>query len=212
MKNLFLLFIGVYTFLASNVMADSYRDAMHSSINNLNEARSLEEFQLCANTFERIAVSETKEWLPRYYAAYSLIMLSFEEEDLSKRDQILDKAQDFLDQALELMPDESELHVLQAFIYPSRIMVDPMQRGMILMDEMNSSLELAKKLNPDNPRIYFLQANTTLNLPESMGGGIEQAKTIFMLAEQKFKSFSPASDIHPDWGKEANEAELKKLN
>lgn len=211
MKNLFLLCLGVNFLMFSYGMADGYHDAMRSTINTLNEARSIEKFQQCANTFERIAASETKEWLPRYYASYALIMLSFEEEDVSKRDPILDKAQNFLDQALLLAPNESELHVLQAFLYPSRMMVDPMQRGMLFMDKMYSSLELAKKLNPENPRIYFLQANTTLNMPESMGGGSELAKPIFILADQKFEAFQPASDIHPDWGKGANDAEIRKL-
>lgn len=212
MKNLFLIFVGLHTFLLCSAIEDGYNDAMRSTINTLNEARSIEEFQQCANTFERIAASESKEWLPRYYASYALIMLSFEEEDLSKKDPILDKAQNFLDQALLLVPNESELHVLQAFLYPSRMMVDPMQRGMLFMDKMYSSLELAKKLDPENPRIYFLQANTTLHMPESMGGGSELAKPIFILADQKFEAFQPASDIHPDWGKETNDAELEKLN
>ena len=76
------------------------------------------------------------------------------------------------------MPKESELHVLQAFLYPSRILVDPMGRGMEYMGLILTSLETAKALNPENPRIYFLEGINKANLPPSMGGGSELAKPI----------------------------------
>ncbi len=103
--------------------------------------------------------------------------MSYDEGDGAQRDLILDRAQDLLDQALELEPKESELHVLQAFLYPSRILVDPMGRGMTYIELMFSSLEKAKSLNPENPRIYFLEGVNKLNLPPSFGGGADASQT-----------------------------------
>ena len=128
-----------------------YQSAMLGLIETLDKASTPEEYTQCANRFERIAVAEKSLWLPFYYASYSLIVMSFEEEDGAKKDLILDRAQELLDTALELEPDESELHVLQAFLYPSRILVDPMSRGMKYMELIYSSLARAKALNPENP-------------------------------------------------------------
>ncbi len=190
---------------------DPYTSAMSSAIDKLNQCKLNEEYLESANRFERIALSEKDEWLPYYYASYAYIQMSFMEQDMPKRDKTLDKAQALLDSAMLIRPGESELHVLQALLYPSRILVDPMGRGMTYITRMFESLEIAKKLNPENPRIYFLEAINTLNLPPAMGGGAEPAKPIFENAREKFNAFKPESEISPDWGKEANESELAKL-
>jgi len=197
--------------LYSLCINQDYHAAMVSAIDDLMNSFTTEEYLQCANRFERIATAEKDMWLPCYYASFAYIQISFMEEDLSKKEKILDKAQQLLDKAFTLAPDESELHVLQAFLYPSRIMVDPVGRGMEYMGKTNESLNHAMELNPDNPRIYFLQAMHTLNLPEAMGGGAEKAKPLFELAAEKFNAFQPENNISPDWGKETNFAELRKL-
>ena len=128
-----------------------------------------------------------------------------------KKDAVLDKAQQFLDKAFQLAPGESELFALQAFLYPSRITVDPMGRGMEYMGKMNQALDEAIRLNPDNPRSYYLRAITILNMPEGFGGGAASARPIFEVAKQKFYNFQPKTSISPDWGKEQNEMEMSKF-
>ncbi len=86
-----------------------------------------------------------------------------------------------------------------------------MNRGMELMGELNRALDRAMKLNPDNPRSYYLRAITLLNMPETFGGGASIAKPLFLTARKKFEKFKPQSSIWPDWGKEMNEEELSKL-
>ena len=110
---------------------DRYTEVMKSTLEILNNTLEDKALLECAGKFERIAAAEKDKWLPHYYGAYALIQLSFNEEDGAQRDLILDRAQEMLDMAMAISPDESELHVLQAFLYPSRIMVDPMSRGRI---------------------------------------------------------------------------------
>jgi len=190
---------------------DRYTSAMKSAIETMDQAKEPGEFVESANLFERIATAEKNRWMPYYYASYSLVVMSFDENDGGKRDKILDRAQELLDHALELEAEESELHVLQAFLYPSRITVDPMGRGMLYFDKMFTSLKTAKSLNPENPRIYFLDGVSKLNLPLSMGGGPEVAKPILEEALSKFESFSNPDLLWPNWGEEATRAELEKL-
>ena len=188
-----------------------YESTMLSTIKSLDQASGKEEYLKCASQFERVANAEKTLWLPYYYGAYSLILLSFEESEGAKKDLILDRAQELLDRALELEPDESELHTLQAFLYPSRILVDPMNRGMIYFEPMFSELEQAKALNPGNPRPWFLDGVSKLNLPPAMGGGPAVARPILEEAAAKFRSFKNDDPLWPIWGEEENRAELDKL-
>ncbi len=210
MKTLITILITIICFgsLASDA---KYKEAMSKAVEKLNHASSVDDFMAAANIFERISQTEQELWLPLYYAAQSYIVVSFMEQDISKKDPILDKAQQFLDKAFSLTKNESELYALQAFLYPSRITVDPMGRGMEYIEKMNQAIEDAIRLNPDNPRSYYLRAVTTLNMPEEFGGGAVAAKPIFELAQKKFDEFQPESSISPNWGKEQNYEELSKL-
>ena len=211
MKKVCLILSIIAMALPAFTQGSKYQGAMTSTIEALDNASGPDEYLECANRFERIASAEKTLWMPYYYASYSLVVMSFDEADGEKKDQVLDRAQELLDAALKLEPEESELHVLQAFLYPSRILVDPMGRGMIYMEKMFGSLETAKALNPDNPRIYFLEGVNKVNLPPSMGGGIELAKPILEKAIAKFEAFNSNDPFWPNWGEEAAKAELDKL-
>ena len=100
---------------------------------------------------------------------------------------------------------------MQAFLYPSRILVDPMGRGMTYIELMFSSLEKAKSLNPENPRSYFLEGVNKLNLPPSFGGGADVAKPILEEALVKFEAFTNEDPLWPAWGEELVQDELEKL-
>ncbi len=211
MKKTTLLLTLILVSLSVYPQDEKYLKTMTQTIELMENASGSDEYLKCASQFERIAMAEKSQWLPYYYGANTLVVMSFDEPDGDQRDLLLDRAQQLLDQALELAPEESELHVLQAFLYPSRIMVDPMGRGMLYMEKMFVSLETAKALNPDNPRIYFLEGINKLNLPPSMGGGAEVAKPILEVASAKFAAFHNDDLLWPDWGEDENQAELDKL-
>lgn len=210
MKTLITLLFAI-VLVSSYASENKYDEAMSQAVENLNHASTVDEFLESANTFERISQMEQKEWLPLYYVAQSYIIVSFMEPDVKKKDPVLDKAQLFLDKAFRIAPEESELFALQAFLYPSRITIDPMTRGMEYMGKMNHALDEAIRLNPENPRSYYLRAISVLNMPEAFGGGAGAAKPIFEVAKLKFDNFQPKTSISPNWGKEQNEMEMKKL-
>lgn len=210
MKTLFTVLFSVFL-LSGFGQENMYEQAMIQAIAKMNSAGTNSDYIDAANTFERISQSEKSEWLPLYHAAFCYVAIGHLEQDLAKKDPWLDKAQQFLDRAFAIAPQESELFTLQAFVYPGRMVVDPMGRGMEFMGKMNAAIDKAIQLNPDNPRSYYLRAITLINMPEAFGGGPAVAKPIFETAKQKFDQFKPESPIWPDWGKEINEEELKKL-
>lgn len=188
---------------------ETYEKAMSLSIEKLFQAKTIPENIEVANQFERISKREKTEWLPLYYAAYAYIIISFQDTDNAKRDQYLDQAQKYLDQAMAIEPNESELYMLQGFLYPSRINIDPMNRGMTYIAVMNRALDKALELNPNNPRVYYLRATMTHHTPEAYGGGASKALPLYEIAVEKFKIFKPKTAISPYWGKEICEAEFK---
>lgn len=205
------IFILLLTAMQGHAQERDYEGAMLNTITMMNEVDGIEETVRCANMFERIGRVEKDKWMPYYYAAYSLVVLSYDVKDMTERDEILDIAQGLVDSAMNRAPDESEVHVLQAFLYPSRILVDPTARGMIYVEKIFQSLNKAKALNPDNPRTYFLEAVNRLNMPPSVGGGPEVARPIFETAAEKYEAFKTDDPLWPTWGEEENRIELEKL-
>jgi len=198
--------------LFSNLFADeNYQKNITQSVKELFQAKTIPEYVEVANQFERISNIEKGEWLPLYYASFAYIMISFRETENAKKDQYLDQAQKYLDQAMAIDPNESELHMLQGFLYPSRINIDPMTRGIALVAVMNKSLDKALELNPDNPRVFYLRATMTFHTPEAYGGGATKALPLFQVADEKFRIFKPKTTISPNWGKEMNDSELKSV-
>ena len=210
MKKLIVTLVLVSLF-GTAYSGEAYEKAMHESIDQLFQAKSVPEYVEVANQFERISILEKGEWLPLYYASFAYIMISITETENAKKDQYLDQAQKYLDQAMVIDPKESELHMLQGFLYPSRINVDPMNRGMTYIGKMNNSLDKALELNPDNPRVYYLRATMMHHTPEAYGGGASKALPLYLAADEKFKKFIPKTAISPNWGKEQNDAELKSV-
>lgn len=191
---------------------ETYHKAMTESIGQLFRSNTITDYTEVANRFERISQIEKGEWLPIYYSSYAYIMISFLESDQAQKDAYLDQAQKLLDKAFVLAPNESELYMLQGFLYPSRINIDPMARGMLYMEKMNAALNKALELNPDNPRVYYLRATMTYHMPEAYGGGASNALPFYKTAAEKFKIFKPQTDLSPNWGMDSNEAEIKKAS
>jgi len=187
-----------------------YMQAMGKNLQELNEAKTAADFQAIANNFERIGEAEGDKWLPYYYVSYCYMNYVFQDDATDDIDKILDKSEAFLEKARELSPDNSEIEVLQGWLYQGRIQVDPMGRGQLYSQKAAGSFGKAKNLNPDNPRIYFLTGQNVLYTPEMFGGGQEAACPYFLEGKEKYAVFTPETPISPDWGKEINNKNAAK--
>lgn len=196
------LFVSVLT------MANDYEETMKINVSKLEKSTSLNEMNQLAALFMRISDVEKDEWLPSYYASYAYVRSTHFMNDADSIDNALDKAQAVLDDLLKSQPDESEVHVLQAFIYQLRI-TSPM-RGYKYSSLSNQSLEKAEQLNCDNPRVYYCKANNILHTPKMFGGGAENALPLFQKAQTLFESQKSQNELYPNWGSYHNTMMLKK--
>jgi tetratricopeptide (TPR) repeat protein len=190
-------------------MPDKFVKAMEAKIAAIDSTHTAEGFTDLANAFERIADAEKNQWLAYYYAAYcnasagSLIgsggdMMAAKAD---KTDPYADKADKLISKAEELMKNNSEIYIVKKMIATVRMLGDPMNRYMTYGPEATAMLEEAKKINPDNPRVYVLEAQDKYFTPEQFGGSKEEAKVLFEKAQKLFDTFKPETTIHPNWGK-----------
>jgi tetratricopeptide (TPR) repeat protein len=204
--------ISILFFLITGVAFPQDKDYMMTMVNQKNALKtavSEKDFQDLADNFERIAETEIDKWHPLYYVALCYINLSFVGKEMGKKDTDLDKAQKFIDKALEIYPEESELWVLQGLLYQGRIQIDPMKRGKDFSIKANQALKKAKEFNPENPRAYYLSGLNILHTPKAIGGGSEAACPLFKQANEKFSKYLPENLLSPSWGAEEND---KKYN
>jgi hypothetical protein len=205
---LFLMILLAGSFCIAQ-MPEKFVKAMEERIATLDTTNNVEALTDLANAFERIAEAEKNQWLPYYYAAFcnaSAGLMVGSGGDMmaakaDKTDPYADKAEKLIGKAEELMKNNSEIFVVKKMIATLRMMGDPMNRFMIYGPEAQAMLDEAKKLNPENPRVYILEGQDKFFTPEQFGGSKAEAKLLFEKAQQLFETFKPESSIHPNWGK-----------
>lgn len=209
MKKFILVIAVIFTTARSFAQSDKYMAAMKNNIAAIDTSyRNPANLLTLANNFERIATAEKNQWLAYYYAALCQVNYTYMEQDKSKVDAIADKATALINKADSLQPDNSEISCIKSMIASSHMMVNPMQRYMEYGAEISSYIDAAMQQDPTNPRPEYLKGQGLRYTPEQFGGGCATAKPILQSSLDKFNSFKPASDIHPNWGKQRVETLL----
>ncbi len=207
------LVISVLAFMLTTATVQAqYQQAMTDALGTMktqSEKTPTADMLAVANQFERIAGAEPKEWLPRYYAGLLYVYLGFMDKDAAQKDKYLDNADRYLKEA-EAINVNDELAVLGAYIAQARMVVDPMNRWQQYGPIFQSAIEKAKGMNANNPRPYILEGSGLMYTPEQFGGGPKTACPLLKQAAEKFTTFKPATDLHPNWGRDELEPMLAK--
>ena len=207
MKRVLFLAIAFVLALTTTAQSDKYTTAMQARVAAFDTTRNVEGLQDIANAFERIAEAEKTQWLPFYYAALANVNSGYYLTQgkmggmAQTLDPIADKAEALINKAEALSKDNSEIFIVRKMIATLRLMGDPMNRYMQYGPQAQQALETAKRLNPDNPRVYLLEGQDKFFTPEQYGGSKTEAKALLEQALQKFDAFQPASAIYPAWGR-----------
>ena len=209
MKRIFFLIPACIFTLVTMAQSEKYTKAMEQKLAGYDTVRSQTGLQELANSFERIADAEKTQWLPYYYAALSNVNLGMTHVfaagpiggNADKGDPLADKAENLLKKAEDLSKDNSEIFIIKKMIASLRMLGDLMSRYQTQGAIATEALETAKKLNPENPRVYMLEGIDQFNTPEQFGGSKTEAKRLFDEAIKKFDAFKPESSIHPTWGR-----------
>jgi hypothetical protein len=201
MKKLLFLSLMIVSCFADLFAADEkFTRAMEAVLTDMRKSQTIDEIQQAANKLERITAAESGQWLPAYWTAYCYINMSFMEKDNMRKDQYLDQADKFLQKAEAIDASNDEVLVLKAYAAQARISIDGQSRFATYGKVFSDALNKARKINPENPRIYLLEGQMLYHTPEAFGGGKANACPKLKQAMDKYASFKLASTISPDWG------------
>lgn len=202
-----LMALAVSTAVIAQMDTEKFTKAMEKNISMLDSAKTPQDWIDITASFERIAEAEKTQWLPYYYASYGHVMAGIMSvgdnifgNNSDKTDPKADAAQKALDKAISLSKESSETWVIKKMIATLRMLGDVMNRYMTYGPEAATALETAKKIDPNNPRVYLLEGQDKFNTPEEYGGSKAEAKVLFEKAKELYASFKPESSIHPAWG------------
>ncbi|HYO22929.1 MAG TPA: hypothetical protein VER36_11030 [Flavisolibacter sp.] len=201
--------------VSASAQDEKFIKAMEPKVIAIDTIRKSEELIALSASFERIADAEKTKWHPYYYAALAQVNAAYsfgENIKAEKTDPMADKAEALINKADALSPNNSEIYVVKKMIASLRMMADPMNRWQTYGPQAEQALQTAMKLNPENPRVYVLQAQDKYFTPEQFGGSKTEAKKLFEEANKKFASFKPSSTIEPNWGRPSVAYFLAELN
>jgi len=182
-----------------NLFSSNYEEIMVTNIEKIYKATTPTELADLANQFQRIANVEKEKWMPGYYAAYCFTRATIVSNiNTNEKHKYLDLAQAEINKTLKVTSEESEVYTLQALIYQLRI--TDMSKGYKYSKLTLEALTVAKKLNPENPRIYYLKGSNTFHTPKMFGGGKEKAKPFLIKAAGMFENQKDSNKLLPTWG------------
>lgn len=166
-----------------------------------------------SNKLALIAKKWSDSWSAHYYNAYSKAVLSYFEKEEAKRDAYLDEADAELEQAVTLLgKNNDETYVLAAMLANARMAVNPKARYQKYGKLYEDNLKAAKELNPNNPRMYYLQGTSKFYTPKMWGGGKKVALPYFEKAKELFAKQQEGDITIPTWGKMQNEYYITQCN
>jgi hypothetical protein len=160
-------------------------------------------------TFERIASVEKTNWLPNYYIALINTINAFGTKDKEKVNALLTKAQDAIDNASAISPNNSEIMVVQAMLYTAILVQDPMTNGQKYSPLVMEQYSKALAINPNNPRAVFSKAEFEIGGAKYWGTDTKPMCAQIEKSIQLFANFKPETTFSPKWGLDRAQEALK---
>lgn len=204
MKKLLLAF-ALLTGVICQAQSDKYAATMQKNISLLDSAKTLDQLQSLAGTFERIGDAEKTQWLPYYYAALAQTWIGWI-PDVKDKDANSTKINAYLAKA-EAIEKNAETYAVENMSATQQMLVDPQSRWMTNGKDASTALQNGMTADPNNPRLYYLQAMSLMNTPAQFGGGKDKAKPVFEKSIALFKAAQP-KPLYPKWGQTQAEAGL----
>jgi hypothetical protein len=210
-KFIFLLLAAVSLQAAAFGQSDKYVATMQKNLSMFDSAKTAEDFTKLANTFERIGDAEKTQWLPYYYAGLALSTAGWM-PNLADKDANATRINALCDKAESIATadaDKAEILSVRNMAATQQMLVDPPGRYMSYGVTAGQALEKGMKLDPNNPRLYYLQGMSLFGTPEQFGGGKDKAKPVFEKAVALYKQAKP-KELYPRWGQQQAEEMVKQ--
>jgi hypothetical protein len=208
MKRIMLSIVLCCAIIGTFAQSDRYAGAMQKNLSMFDSAKTPAQLQSLSDAFVRIGDAEKTQWQPYYYAGLALSTVGWmpgtdKDANAQKINTLCDKAE-----ALAASDaDKSEICALRNMSATQQMMVDPQTRWQTNGQAAAAALQKGMQLNPNNPRLYYLQGMSLFNTPTQFGGGKDKAKPVFEKAVSLYNAEQPTG-FNPRWGKQQAETQL----
>jgi hypothetical protein len=196
MQNLIVLFILLLQ-LPLQAQVTNQTKALESAVIQFNQTNNPSSYTQLYLQFEKLYSVDKTNWLIPYYAGMTKSLMCLLK--MGDRDALANDALIWLAKAKSIEVND-EIYCAESLAYTAKMSVNPTLRWFTYEGKIKNSLSLAKKLNPNNPRAYILEANIQQKLPFIFGGGCKSAKPLIQKAELFFSTQTKANSIEPSWG------------
>jgi len=196
MQNLIVLFILLLQ-LPLQAQVTNQTKALESAVIQFNQTNNPSSYTQLYLQFEKLYSVDKTNWLIPYYAGMTKSLMCLLK--MGDRDALANDALIWLAKAKSIEVND-EIYCAESLAYTAKMSVNPTLRWFTYEGKIKNSLSLAKKLNPNNPRAYILEANIQQKLPFIFGGGCKSAKPLIQKAELFFSTQTKTNSIEPSWG------------
>ena len=193
---LFILFFSI-GFLKAQAQLSSTNKTLETAVMQFNQANKNLNYQELYQQFEQLYAVNKTNWLIPYYAGMTrsiMCLLKMGDKDALANDALL-----WVGRAKSIMAND-EVYCAESLAYTAKMSVNPLLRWLTYEGKIKKALNLAKKLNPNNPRAYVLEANIQQKIPYIFGGGCKSVKPLIQKAEFCFNAQTKSNSLDPSWG------------
>jgi hypothetical protein len=183
----------------------SFEQGMGKSLGLWGEGKAQEASAL----MERIAAAEKSNWLPNYYVALINTTEAFNPANKEKVPAMIIKAQDAIENATLISPNNDEIMVVQAMLYTVILIQDPMTNGVKYTGLVMEQYGKALAINPNNPRAVFSKAEFEIGSAKYWGTDTKPMCAQIEKSIQLFANFKPETPFSPKWGLDRAQEALK---
>ena len=193
---LFILFFSI-GFLQVQSQSNSTNKTLETAVMQFHQANKNIDYQELYVQFEQLYAVNKTNWLIPYYAGMTrsiMCLLKMGDKDVLANDALL-----WVRRAKSIMAND-EVYCAESLAYTAKMSVNPLLRWLTYEGKIKKALSLAKKLNPNNPRVYVLEANIQQKIPYIFGGGCNSVKPLIQKAEFCFNAQAKPNSVEPSWG------------
>jgi tetratricopeptide (TPR) repeat protein len=202
-KALLVMFVFIVLVLKADdkQTVDEHLLAIKSAQQEAVDEGDVEKLKEISTKLERLSTFGDKKWIVDYYLAlnnYRISTILYENKEMSEK--YLESSKELIQKSIAGKDDFAESHALFTSILGMEIGFKP-QLGMTNGIQSGREIEKAKKLAPENPRVYMIDGTGKLYTPVMFGGGIDKAIGLFEKAAELFLQEKDMG-IYPDWGRD----------
>jgi len=203
--------------MISMLTSQAQSDDLFGLTQRLDKTKDVKGLQQLAESFSHLADTRKTEWLPYYYAALCNARIGWlYQNDGEQIEPYANKGDEQIQKALSLLDttrqkkELSEVYCVLSMINRAKVFINPMTYGRRYGPAATRYIQLAKTVNPDNPRALYLDGWEKYYTPKMWGGDKAKAKEILLTARQKFGSQADGDAVGPHWGRQDVEDLLAK--